>query len=191
MYEDLKKDVANGLTFEQLIFGFAPALCGKLNRKQKLVAKAELRNKLNDMRRELKRIQSLTEMEAELEHKAEYDKDIIAHEELVSRNTEQRKKYMELIEKTRNWDVTPYHDTMGQLQSAIIRDLTYFMEQDCYIPKASPTRYTGVDWKNAKIQAFEIMIADYEEAWKNEQVLIGQIYELLSREKYLQPVKNT
>jgi hypothetical protein len=190
MYKDLQKDVENGLTFEQAIIGFSPAICGSLNRKNQLVPKPELRKKLTEIKSELKRIQNLTEMDAELEHQGEYDKEIAAHEVLVLKNTALRQKYTALIEKIKNWDVMPHTETVGQIQFIAIRDLSFSMEQACYIPKASPTRYTGFEWKQNKIKALEMMVDEYAEAWKIERETVKHVLELLAREKDLQAVKN-
>lgn len=183
MYENLKEDVANGLTVEQVIIGFAPALCGKLNRKQKLVPNTDIRKKLTSLKAELKHIQSLSDAEAEQAHSDLYDADIAEHDALVIKNTNLRKKYTLLIEKLREFDVMPFEDTIGQIQSVAIRDITFAMEQDCYIPKASPTRYTGAEWRKGKMHALEMMISEFEEAWKTEKTNIKQLYELLTREK--------
>jgi hypothetical protein len=183
MYKNLMEDVEKGLTVEQVLIGFAPVLCGKLDRNYKLVPNTELRKKLTSLKAELKHIMALSDAEAEQEHSDQYDAAIAEHEALVIKNTELRKKYTALIEKLKDFDVMPYEDTIGQIQFVAVRDITFAMEQACYIPKASPTRYTGAEWKKGKIHALEMMIAEYEDARKIEKDNINHLYELLSREK--------
>jgi len=183
MYKNLKEDIENGLTVSQVLIGFAPTLCGKLDRKFNLVPDNETRKKLKSLKAELKHIKGLSDAEAEQEHSDQYDAAIAEHEALVIKNTELRKKYTDLIEKIRNFNVAPYEDTIGQIQFVAVRDITFLMEQVCYIPKASPTRYTGAEWKKGKIHALEMMIAEHEENLKNEKTNINHLYELLSREK--------
>lgn len=181
MYKDLQKDVASGLTFRQLIIGFAPAVCGQLNRNQQLVPKSDLRRQIQIYKKELKHLRALTDIEAEQEHHAQYAKEIAVHDAMVVEKTELRKIYVALIEKVQNWDVDPYYDTIGQLRFLALRDLSFNMEQACYIAKASPIKYSGEEWKENKIKALEMMVADYEEAWKLEKDGVKHVLELLDR----------
>jgi len=183
MYKNLKEDIENGLTVEQVIIGFAPALCGKLDRKQKLKPNTEIRKKIAKLKAELKYVQGLSDDDAEKEHSKQYDAEISAYDALVIKNTELRNKYTRLIENVRDLDVTPYEDTIGQIQFTALRDINWLMEQACYIPKASPTLYTGSEWKKGKIHALEMLIDEYEETWKAEKANVTHLYEVLSREK--------
>lgn len=183
MYKNLMEDIENGLTVGQVMIGFAPSLCGTLDRKQNLVPNKEIRKKLTKLKAELKHIKGLSDAEAEQEHSDQYNVDIAEHDAMVLKNTELRKKYTTLLEKLRDFDVTPFEDTIGQIQFVAIRDITFLMEKACYIPKASPVRYTGAEWKKGKINALETMIAELEERWKSEKENVNNLYALLIGEK--------
>lgn len=179
MYKNLQQDVEEGITFEQVVMGFAPIICGYIGRKNKLVPKTGLRKNLTALQKELARVQNLSDHEAQLEHEAIYEKEIKEHEDLVNKNVELRKKYLHLIDKLKNWDVSLHEGTVGQVKLVGIRDLSLAMENHCYIPKSSPILYTGAEWKINKIKTLEFLAQEAKELWEFDRKNVKLILDLL------------
>lgn len=180
MYNDLKEDIDNGMTLRQTIIGFAPAIGGKLNRKNELVPRNEINKKLKELKKELTRISRLSLAEAEAEQKLAYEKEVREYDLLVIKNERLRTKYMNIITQVENWDVSSNPKIGEQLQYIALYDLKTSMNADCYIPKATPTLYSGEEWQKNAMESLNLMINDYQEVWDEEKKTVKAINELIN-----------
>lgn len=147
LYDNLPNDIKNGLTFRQLVIGFAPSVMGVINRNKQLKPNPEYAKMIKAAKAELKRCEALTPEEIDAENQNRYEKAMAEHEAIVKERTELRTKYKELIKMVEEWmPDSVKNPELVQLRFLMMRDLNALMEQECYIPKSSPTLNTADQW---------------------------------------------
>ena len=175
MYKNLKDDVDNGITLSQIIIGYAASFGSDINEKGDLAPTKALEKLIKVKKQKLARIDKLTVEEAEELNRVEYDNDITKYDALVESSVALRKKYSSLIQQLKDWNTSEEPEQINMIKTAAISDLNHSMEISCYIPKHSPIKVGGEQWRLNQIIALNMELDELNRVKEDENKLISLV----------------
>lgn len=121
--------------------------------------------RLEEERRELDRLRSMTMDEVHNQNEAEYQRDVAACKEMLEKKKAIKDRYVAILNEVKAW--TPPTTEHNGLKEFAIEQIEICLPDLSFYDR-EPVRVSDQEWIETRIESYQKSIQRHEESWKEE-----------------------